>query len=258
MTLRIDSCTYSYRRWQRPILENFSYQVQPGMTILLGPNGAGKSTLLKLAASVTRPRSGSVTFDGMRSHAKKYRHAVAWMPQNITPMPSLTSREYVAYVGWLKGMNRRDAWAKAALALERVELADETDVKTNRLSGGQLRRIGVASALVHNARVLLLDEPTAGMDPHQRRVFRDILRSLAGEVSVLMSTHDVADLAEEANRITVIKKGRVVHDGNTDQFFAHTPPDTAPGRAAEGAYISLLTNHSSLPDQHRQSGDFSR
>jgi ABC-2 type transport system ATP-binding protein len=244
MTLCLDSCTYSYRRWHKPILDNFSYQVPPGLTILLGPNGAGKSTLLRLAASVTRPRTGTVTFDGMPSHAKAYRRAVAWMPQNITPLPSLTSREYVAYVGWLKGMSRRDAWAKAGLALERVQLSDKAATKTNRLSGGQLRRVGVASALVHDAQVLLLDEPTAGMDPQQRRVFRDILRGLTSEVSVLMSTHDVADLAEEADYITVLDNGKILHNGTTDGFLAHTPPDTAPGRAAEGAYIALLGNQS--------------
>ncbi|MFD5574918.1 ATP-binding cassette domain-containing protein [Streptomyces cadmiisoli] len=252
MTLSIDSCSYFYRRWQKPILDNFSYEMQQGMTILLGPNGAGKSTLLKLAASVTRPRSGTVTFDGMQSHVRAYRRAVAWMPQNVTPMPSLTSREYVAYIGWLKGLNRRDAWTGAALALERVELADQVDVKTSRLSGGQLRRVGVASALVHDARVLLLDEPTAGMDPHQRRVFRDILRSLTSQVSVLMSTHDVADLAEEANHITVINEGKIVQNGTSQEFFAHTPLGTAPGRAAEGAYISLLTAHSYSRGQHRR------
>lgn len=244
MTIILDNCTYSYRRWQRPILDSFSYKMQSGMTILLGPNGAGKSTLLKLAASVARPRAGTVTLGRVESHTTAYRRAVAWMPQNITPMPSLTSREYVAYIGWLKGMSRSDAWDKAAQALERVELADQKNTRTNRLSGGQLRRVGVASALVHNARVLLLDEPTAGMDPQQRRVFRDILHSLTAEVSVLMSTHDVADLAEEANHITVINKGRIVQHGTVGDFFAHTPRDTAPGRAAEGAYISLLKSGS--------------
>jgi ABC-2 type transport system ATP-binding protein len=244
MTLRLDSCTFAYRRWQKPTLIDFTYEVKPGMTILLGPNGAGKSTLLKLAASVTRPRSGTVTLDGDPSYARSYRRAVAWMPQSVTPMPSLTSREYVAYVGWLKGMTRTAAWAEAERALRRVELTDKADEKTSRLSGGQLRRIGVAAALVHDAQVLLLDEPTAGMDPHQRRLFRDILGSLASDVSVLMSTHDVADLAEEADRITVLEKGHVRYDGTTGGFLAYAPTDTAAGRVAEGAYISLLTGNS--------------
>ncbi|MFD4376471.1 ATP-binding cassette domain-containing protein [Streptomyces sp. NPDC058486] len=240
MTLELTSCTYAYRRWSSPILKDFSYRLPSGLTILLGPNGAGKSTLLKLAASVNRPRSGTVTLDGLDSRTTAYRQAVAWMPQDITPMPSLTSRAYVAYVGWLKGMNRSDAWDQAARALARVELSDQADVRSNRLSGGQLRRVGVAAALVHDARVLLLDEPTAGMDPRQRRVFRDVLNSLAGEVSVLMSTHDVADLAEEADHVTVLDGGRILHSGATSTFLAHSPTDIAPARMAEAAYTSLL------------------
>lgn len=208
MTLELNNCTYGYRRWQRPVLGDFSYALPDGLTVLLGPNGAGKSTLLKLAASVTAPQKGRVTLDGAPAGTSAYRRAVAWMPQDIVPMPTLTAREYVAYIGWLKGMNRTDAWEQARNALLKVDLADKTDTRTNRLSGGQLRRVGVAGALVHGAQVLLLDEPTAGMDPYQRRVFRDILRGLTGDVRVLLSTHDVADLAEEADHVTVMYGGR--------------------------------------------------
>ncbi|MEU5612639.1 ATP-binding cassette domain-containing protein [Streptomyces sparsogenes] len=240
MTLRLDSCTYSYRRWQAPVLKDLSYQLARGLTVLLGPNGAGKSTLLKLAAGVTRPQAGAVILNRTSSRSKKYRSAVAWMPQNISPMPTLTAREYVAYVGWLKGMNRTDAWQNAHRSLARVELADAAQTKTSRLSGGQLRRVGVAASLVHGARILLLDEPTAGMDPHQRRVFRDLLNTLTPEVTVLMSTHDVADLADDADHVTVLNSGTIIHSGTTDTFFSHTPPGTAAGRAAEGAYSALL------------------
>lgn len=240
MTLELSACTYGYRRRRPPVLREFSYRVPDGLTILLGPNGAGKSTLLKLAASVVRPRSGTVSFDGLGFGSREYRQAVAWMPQTITPLPSLTAREYVAYVGWLKGMARRDAWHRAKQALRRVELGEQGREKTSRLSGGQLRRVGVAAALVHDARVLLLDEPTAGMDPRQRRVFRDLLGRLRDDVRVVMSTHDIADLAEEADHVTVLDGGRLLHSGTTDGFLRRTPPGTAPGRAAEGAYTALL------------------
>ncbi|MFD7298526.1 ABC transporter ATP-binding protein [Streptomyces sp. NPDC059897] len=243
MTLEIDSCTYSYSRRKPPVLANLSYQLPEGLTILLGPNGAGKSTLLKLAASVHRPASGSISLDGLASTTSAYRRSVAWMPQDIVRMPSLTAREYVAYIGWLKGMRKDSAWKEARRALTRVELTDKADTKTSQLSGGQLRRVGVAGALVHNARVLLLDEPTAGMDPRQRRVFRDVLRGLTGDIRVLMSTHDIADLAEEADHVSVLYDGRILQDGPTTSFLAHTPPGTAPGRAAEGAYSAILTRH---------------
>jgi ABC-2 type transport system ATP-binding protein len=243
MTLELDSCTYAYSRRTRPILTDFSYRLPDGLTILLGPNGAGKSTLLKLAAGVASPRVGTVSCHGLPARSKAYRRAVAWMPQHITPMSSLTARDYVAYLGWLKGMSRSSAWSQARRALQRVQLTDKANTKTSQLSGGQLRRVGVAGALVHGAEILLLDEPTAGMDPHQRRVFRDILRGVTDDVQVLMSTHDVADLAEEADSVTVLHAGRVLHTGPTEAFLAHTPAGTAPGRAAEGAYSSLLTLH---------------
>jgi ABC-2 type transport system ATP-binding protein len=245
MTLELDSCTYAYRRRKKPVLQDFSYALPDGLTILLGPNGAGKSTMLLLAASATVPQSGRVHFGRLSADSKEFRNRVAWMPQSIKPMPSLTAREYVAYIGWLKGMNRSDAWAEAERALARVELGDKADARTSQLSGGQLRRVGVAGALVHRAKVLLLDEPTAGMDPRQRRVFRDILRSLTDDVRVLLSTHDVADLAEEADHVTVLYGGRIVHTGNTGAFLAHTPRGTVPGRAAEEAYASLLSAYGS-------------
>jgi ABC-type multidrug transport system ATPase subunit len=240
VTLELRNCTYGYRRWKQPVLQDFSYALPEGLTVLLGPNGAGKSTLLKLAASVTTAQQGRVTLDGAPAGTAAYRRAVAWMPQDIVPMPTLTAREYVAYIGWLKGMNRADAWRQARKALSRVQLTDKTDARTSQLSGGQLRRVGVAGALVHGARVLLLDEPTAGMDPYQRRVFRDILRGLTGDVRVLLSTHDVADLAEEADSVTVMYGGTILHHGNTDTFLTHTPPGTLEGRAAEAAYTALL------------------
>lgn len=241
MTLVLSSCSYRYGRYRPHVLREFSYQLPEGLTILLGPNGAGKSTLLKLAAAVISPQGGRVSFGDLRARSKEFRQAVAWMPQTITPLPSLTSREYVAYVGWLKGLGRDDAWDRSERALQRVELAEKADERTSRLSGGQLRRVGVAAALVHDARVLLLDEPTAGMDPRQRRVFRDVLTKLTEEgVRVLLSTHDVGDLAEEADHVTVLDAGRVLHSGDTASFLAHAATDTAPARVAEGAYTALL------------------
>ncbi|EST28381.1 hypothetical protein N566_22790 [Streptomycetaceae bacterium MP113-05] len=143
-------------------------------------------------------------------------------------------------MGWLKGMNRSDAWDEAPRALSRVEMSEQAGIRSHRLSGGQLRRVGVACALVHHARVLLLDEPTAGMDPRQRRAFYDLLASVKDEVRILLPMHDVTDLAEEADHVSVLVGGRLVQSGSTCEFLAHTPPGTAQGRAAEGAYTTLL------------------
>ena len=161
MTIRINNVTYAYRRWSRPVLADFTYALPDGLSVLLGPNGAGKSTLLKLAAGTAHPTSGTITLDATPSTASSYRRAVGWLPQHVQPIPQLTAREYVAYAGWLKGMRTTVAHEKAAAALADVNLTEHADVKTHRLSGGQLRRLGVAATLVHDARVLLL-EPDRG------------------------------------------------------------------------------------------------
>ncbi len=235
----IDHVTYTYRRWAGPVLAGFSYQLPDGLTVLLGPNGAGKSTLLKLAAGVLHPNRGAVILDNVPSTTPAYRRDVGWLPQHVQPMPQLTAHEYVAYVGWLKGMTTREADKQAPMALDRVNLAGQARVKTHRLSGGQLRRLGIAATLVHDSRILLLDEPTAGLDPAQRRDLRTVLTTLAKDVRILMSTHDTGDLAEEADHVTVLTSGTITFDGPTSEFLALAPPDVVEGRRAEAAYASV-------------------
>lgn len=158
------------------------------------------------------------------------RH-VAWLPQKVPTSRQLTAREYVAYVAWLKGEDRTGAWERAGKALDQVGLAEQSGRKTAKLSGGQLRRVGIACALAHDAQVILLDEPTAGLDPHQRTVFRNVLRTVADRIPVLMSTHDIADLADEANTVSLMDRGRVLHHGATRSFLDQARSDAAPGRA---------------------------
>ncbi|MET8579136.1 ATP-binding cassette domain-containing protein [Streptomyces sp. NPDC005012] len=241
MTVVFADCTYRYKRGNRPVLTDFSYEISPGTTILLGPNGAGKSTALKLAASLAKPQRGHVSFNGMRSTAREYRRQVSWMPQHITAAPGLTCREQVAYTGWLKGMNRSDAWSGAEHALAKVNMLEQAQKKATKLSGGQLRRLGVAAALVHDCQVLLLDEPTAGMDPTQRRVFREVVSSVAeGGLRVLMSTHDVADLAEDADQVTVLADGVIRYHGDAPGFLAEAPSGVTAARMAEAAYSKIV------------------
>ncbi|MEU6347985.1 ATP-binding cassette domain-containing protein [Streptomyces sp. NPDC047072] len=240
MSLLVDDVTFAYRRRRPPVLDHLTYRISDGLTILLGPNGAGKSTLLQLLAGTLSPRAGHITLDGTDSTVRSYRRHVAWLPQHVPTTKSLTAREYVAYVAWLKGVERRAAWDIAADTLQRVDLADQSSTRTAHLSGGQLRRVGIACALAHDARLIILDEPTAGLDPHQRTVFRNLLREVSARTPVLMSTHDVADLAEEADTVTCLKAGRITYDGPTHGFLAHADAGSAPGRQAESAYASLM------------------
>ena len=152
------------------VLRGFGHTFAPGATLLLGPNGAGESTVLGLAASALRPRAGQVRLGDLAAcgrSLREFRLRVAWMPQRIEAFPGLSVREQVAYAGWLKGMSRAAAWASAVRALERVGLGGFEQRSPRRLSGGELRRVGLAQTLVHDAEWVLMDEPTAGLDPLQ-------------------------------------------------------------------------------------------
>ncbi|RDG36040.1 ATP-binding cassette domain-containing protein [Streptomyces corynorhini] len=242
MPLQFTGCSFGYHR-RRRVLDALDCLMPKGRTVFLGPNGAGKSTVLGLAASALRPRSGTVSYRGIDStdprSLKKYRRRVAWLPQDVESVPGLTARQQVAYVGWLKGMSRSAAWDESLRALRKVELARQSRIPVDRLSGGQRRRVGVAQSLVHGAEVLLLDEPTAGMDPRQRRVFHDVLGALPASVHVVLSTHDTADLDTAYDNVLVLVSGEIVFGGRVREFLHHAPVGTAVGRRAEAAYETL-------------------
>ncbi|MGW6905834.1 ABC transporter ATP-binding protein [Streptomyces sp. NPDC054940] len=243
MSVEFATCTYQYRRGP-VVLDRLSFAFPSGRTVLLGPNGAGKTTLLALAASALKPQSGTVSFAGLdpaaRTQLRDYRRQVGWMPQNITAVPGMTCQEQVAYAGWLKGMSRREAWDGAVAALGRVGLAKKADQQASSLSGGQLRRVGVAQTLVHSSRLVLMDEPTAGLDPAQRTTFRKVVEQLAETSDVVVSTHQTEDLSEVYDHVVVLSDGVVRFSGTVEEFYAHAPGDTAAGRVADGAYTAIL------------------
>ncbi|MFB6780462.1 ABC transporter ATP-binding protein [Streptomyces sp. NPDC056352] len=244
MPLHYQSCTFRYGRRSRPVLDRLDLAFSPGHTVLLGPNGAGKSTLLSLGASASISHSGRIRYRELdpanRAHMRAYRSKVSWLPQHPGFLPGMTCREHVAYVGWLKGMRERDAWHAATEAIERVGLTEKINSKIKTLSGGQRQRIALAQALVHDAELLLLDEPTVGLDPHQRRRFLDLLISLRGTVHVIVSTHDIGDLDEAFDEVVVLESGKPRFRGTVKDFAGHAAPDCAPGRRLESAYASLL------------------
>lgn len=224
------------------IFNGFNWSVPPGATVILGPNGAGKTTLLSLGATALKPSSGTIRFGShdvsRRPDVVAMRRAVGWMPQHMRAIPGLTAREQVAYAGWLKGMSRTDAWRAAAATLATVGLSDETDRRTAVLSGGQQRRVGLAQLLVHRAELLLLDEPTAGLDPGQRARFRETVRELAQEVPVVVSTHQVDDLTALFDTVVVLDHGQIRFEGAVATFMALAPSGSQ--YPAEAAYASLV------------------
>lgn len=210
-------------------------------TVLLGPNGAGKSTLLGVLAQVLKPRSGQIWAegDGQRVSGRALRRSIAWMPQRVVAVPGLTVREQAAYAGWLSGMSRRAAWTRSLECLVAVGLQDKAGARAKTLSGGQLRRLGLAEALVGGAKYLLLDEPTAGMDPAQRERFRRLLIALPDDVAVVVSTHQVDDLHEVFDTVAILAHGQWRFHGTPQDFLATAGPVGSP-RAAEAAYGALV------------------
>lgn len=243
MSLQFTRCSFQYGR-KVPVLDRLSLTISHRATVLLGPNGAGKSTMMGIAASWLDPTRGSVMWRGRKPDTARdraaYRAAVGWLPQNVKPMPGLTVRENVAYIGWLKGMARREAWDRSAPALERVKLGSLADRKSHQLSGGQLRRMGIAGTLVHHSELVLLDEPTAGLDPSQRKVFRQILDDLLTDVHVVVSTHQTEDLDAVYDHVVVLDRGKVRFQGDTAGFLALAHPGLPESRRAEGAYTQLI------------------
>ena len=244
MALSFSHMTFSYRTSAQPVFNDFSWQVPPGRTVLLGPNGAGKSTLLALGADALRPTRGRICFQALessrRSDRAAYRRAVGWMPQHVRAVPGLTAQEQVAYAAWLKGASQTQAWAAAAIALERVGLATLAERATSTLSGGQLRRVGLAQVLAHDANVLLLDEPTVGLDPAQRARFRELLAALPRMYPIVVSTHQVDDLTDVFDTVVVINNGLIAFQGPVAAFM-QLAPSTLTERRAEAAYAQSVS-----------------
>lgn len=228
---------------KRVALEDVTLDLPPGVTALLGVNGAGKSTLLNVAAGALRPSSGTVEVDGTSLYQRAGRRSalgkVALMPQSATFPGGMTAHEVVSYVAWMKGMAWTTARTSASDALEQVGLADRAGERMRTLSGGMRRRVALAQALASRPDVVLLDEPSTGLDPRQRRVMVDLLRGLGG--TVLLSSHVMEDVADVAERIVVIDDGRIVFDGSMAALRS-CAPDPTDARAAEAGFLAVLTS----------------
>lgn len=210
----VDRVRKSYRK--TVALADVSFAVSPGVTGLLGPNGAGKTTLFRVLTGVLRADRGVVevqTGDG--SSDRLTADSIGYLPQSLGYFPDFTAREFVRYVAWLRHVGRRESHAQVVTALQLVGLEARADTKLRALSGGMLRRVGIASAVVNDPAVLLMDEPTAGLDIAQREQFRDLVERLGRDRIVLLSTHQADDVARLCSSVVVLDGGRVEYCGPT-------------------------------------------
>src|SRR6201999_616186 len=194
-----------------------SMEAGPGVFGLLGPNGAGKTSLLRMMATVLPPTSGRMELlgrdPGSHGPRREIRRRLGYLPQHLGYYPGSTLAEFVEYFALLKDMPPGRVPRAVAAAIEQVSLGDKARAKLRTLSGGMLRRVGIAQAIVNNPDLLLLDEPTAGLDPEQRVHFRGLLRSLGGNSTVVVSTHLVEDVGAACSEVALMSAGKIVFRG---------------------------------------------
>jgi ABC-type multidrug transport system ATPase subunit len=252
MELVIESVSKRYGRavWG---LREFGLTLRPGVLGLLGPNGAGKSTLMRILATVTRPTSGRVTWSGadLARDPDAVRRVLGYLPQDFGVYPNLTALEFLEYLAAAKGLDARAARARIAALLELVNLTDAARRPLGGFSGGMRQRVGIAQALLNDPELLIVDEPTAGLDPEERMRFRNLLSELSGERIVILSTHIVSDVEAVATHIALIAGGRLVAHDSPEALLRATA-----GRAWE--WVIASENLPAVKGAHRVSATMRR
>ncbi len=210
---------YERNRWA---LREVSLRLESGVLGLVGPNGAGKTTLLRILATLLVPTTGHVSWDGqdILRQPQDLRRTLGYLPQEFGVYPQLTARAFLRYIGELKGLRGAVLRRRVEAVLEMVRLREDGDRRLRTYSGGMVRRIGIAQALLSEPRLLVLDEPTVGLDPAERIHFRETLASLGGERLVVLSTHIIADVEAMATDLALLDKGRLAWMGTPAGLLA--------------------------------------
>ena len=217
-------------------VRDFTLTLGPGILGLLGPNGAGKSTLMRMLATVTKPSSGSIGLDGADVVAApdKLRRILGYLPQDFGIYPHLSAIEFLEYIGALKGIPRRELRVRIGSLLELLNLSQAASRPLGGFSGGMRQRVGIAQALLNDPRVLIVDEPTAGLDPEERVRLRTLLQEMASDRIVIFSTHICSDVESIAKRVAIIDHGKLL---------AHEVPSRLLGdsESLEAGYLRIIS-----------------
>ena len=216
MELIIDRLSKQYRN--KIAVDRISLTLHQGVYGLLGANGAGKTTLMRMLCGILRPTSGTVMFENMDVSTEDYRKELGYLPQDFGYYPNFTGRDFLMYMAVLKGMTKSRAQKRCAKLLDEVGLKEMGDKKIKTYSGGMKQRLGIAQALLSHPRILILDEPTAGLDPKERVRFRDMIAALGKESIVILSTHIVSDIEHIADRILLMKDGQIIFNGTQEEI----------------------------------------
>lgn len=216
MELIVDRLTKQYHN--KIAVDRVSFRLNSGIYGLLGANGAGKTTLMRMLCGILKPTSGTVTFDGIDVSSEEYRANLGYLPQDFGYYPDFTGLDFLLYMASLKGLPKSAAKMKAAKLLEFVNLTESAKRKIKTYSGGMKQRLGIAQALLNDPKILVLDEPTAGLDPKERVRFRNLIKDLGEDCIVLLSTHIVSDIEHIADEVIMMNEGQIIYHGALDNI----------------------------------------
>ena len=242
MNIEITDLTRRFGRHQA--VDGVNLEAGPGVFGLLGPNGAGKTTLLRMMATVIPPTTGRLRLLGRDPGAygprREVRRRLGYLPQSLGYYPGFTVAEFVEYFALLKEMPPARVPGAVATAIERVDLGGRARARLRTLSGGMLRRVGIAQAIVNEPELLLLDEPTAGLDPEQRVHFRALLRDLGQQATVVVSTHLVEDVGAACSQVALMDQGKIVFQGTPAELTARGTEQGTGDAPLERGYTAVL------------------
>lgn len=216
MELKLDRVTKQYG--SKIAVDRVSLTLRKGVYGLLGANGAGKTTLMRMMCGILKPDGGTVTLDGLDAGCEDYRAQLGYLPQDFGYYPDFTGTDFLLYLSAVKGLNQRQARSRAAELTELVGLKDVAKKKIKTYSGGMKQRLGIAQALLNDPNVLIMDEPTAGLDPKERVRFRDLLTAIGNDSIVLLSTHIVSDIEHIADVVLMMKSGQLIFQGSREEI----------------------------------------
>ena len=214
MELIIDRLTKQYKN--KIAVDRISVKLQNGVYGLLGENGAGKTTLMRMICGILKPTGGTVSFDGIDVSEENYRAVLGYLPQDFGYYPEFSGKDFLLYMAALKGISKPQAKQRTAELLQLVSLQDVAKKKIKTYSGGMKQRLGIAQALLNRPKIVVLDEPTAGLDPKERVRFRNLIEDLGKESIVLLSTHIVSDIEHIADTVLIMKNGQLIFQDKWD------------------------------------------
>lgn len=214
MELVVDGVSKQYKN--SIAVDGVSLKLNNGVYGLLGANGAGKTTLMRMICGILKPTSGTIFFDGTDVSTEEYRSVLGYLPQDFGYYPEFSGMDFLLYMAALKGIPKSQARRKADELLQLVSLQDAAKKKIKTYSGGMKQRLGIAQALLNDPKLLVLDEPTAGLDPKERVRFRNLIESRGRNSIVLLSTHIVSDIEHIADDVLMMKSGKLIYNGKWD------------------------------------------